>query len=178
MEWLSWLLLEEYRALVAVLFGVDFVLLVYWRLALSILLLSVQALVVTRREHAQRLLAGIEQDLVAGRTQALAAALAPSFSAGGLGPGEFVAAVRGVLERVRVRAVNCSELRVRESRPGDFIVAAAYQGDVDTGDFGGWVRTRWDITLVQTEVGWRIQGIEPKYIDGLPRPDWDEIFRH
>ena len=86
MEWVTWLLFESVAALGSVLGLVLFALLVHWRrsgqvrplllgLGVAAALLLVQVLVVTRREHAGRILAAIERDIVAARTAALEAAL-------------------------------------------------------------------------------------------------------
>lgn len=189
MDWLPWLLFESLPVLAALLFTANFVLLVYWRrsgrarplvvgLAAAVVLLAVQTLVVTRREHALRLMAGVEKDVVAARTDALAAALAPDFEAGDMGPRRFVEFVERQYEKVRVRAVSWSTFRVTDSRADRFVVAVAYQAEVTVRDYAGRVRTRWEITFVRTDVGWRIGGIQPTYIDGLPSPDWLAIDRH
>ena len=186
MDWLAWFLLESSPVLGAALFTANFVLLVYWRrsgrvrplligLAVAVALLAVQTLVVTRREHAARILKGIQQDVIAAQTENLGLALSDRFDADGMGPDAFVEFVARQYDRVRVRSVIRSELQVESSQPDQFIVAVAYQADVSTGGYGGWLRTRWDITFERTAAGWRIVRIQPTYIDGMPTPDWNRI---
>lgn len=186
MDWLTWLLFENLLALAAMLFTANFVLLVYWRrsgravplligVGLAVILLAVQTLVVTRREHAARVLEDIANDVVAARTDALAAALAPEFRAGEMTSGDFVDYVERQYEKVRVHAVQCSSLSIRNSEDDRFVAAAAYQGDIAAGDYRGWIRTRWEITFARTPAGWQIVQIRPTFIDGIPNPDWNAI---
>ncbi len=186
MEWITWFLFEDWRPLSAVLFIACFAFLVHWRrsqkvrpllisLAVSIALLILQSVVVTRREHALRLMAGIEQDVLTARTDALATALAPSFRAGNMGRDDFLAFVRRQYDRVRVHSVNCSSFRIQASQADQFTVAAAYQGNISTPDYASVIRTRWEITFVNGEAGWQISAIEPVYIDGAAEPGWGGI---
>src|SRR5262245_16644152 len=92
MELVTWVFFESTAALSALIGLSLFFLLVHWRrtsrprplligLAISVVLFVTQELVVTRREHAERVLAPVLRDLTANRTDALAAALAPTFRA-------------------------------------------------------------------------------------------------
>lgn len=188
MDWLIWLLFESLLALAIVLFIIDFCLLVYWRrrgrarplligLTLSVVLLIVQALVVTRTEQAQRVLAGIEDDILHAHTEHLAAALAPDFTAGRMDAREFVAFVQRQYDHVRVRALNANQWQIRDDGPGRFVASVAYQGDIVLNEYAGMIRTRWDITFIRTDAGWRILAIEPTYIDGLEPPYWTHFDR-
>jgi len=186
MDWLVWFFFESLPALAAVLFTANFVLLVYWRrsgrhrpllvgVTLALALLIIQALVVTRREHARHVLTAIEKDVLASRRDHLAAAFAPSFTAGRMTRDEFLDYVGRQYHRVHVRQLNCSELRVKESRPDEFVVAVAYQGDITVGDYVGWVRTRWDVTFVRTAAGWQIARLQPRYVEGITDPTWADL---
>jgi hypothetical protein len=188
MEWITWFLFEDWRPLGAVLFVVDFALLVYWRrsgkvqplliaLGVTVVLLVLQVLVVTRREYALRIMAGIEHDVVTAHTDALAESLAPGFRAGNMDRDEFVAFVRRQYDKVRVREVNCSSFRVRRSEADEFVVAADYQGEITVTEYAGLIRTRWEITFVRVEGGWQISAIEPVYIDGVAESGWIGIDR-
>ncbi|MGD8452602.1 MAG: nuclear transport factor 2 family protein [Phycisphaerae bacterium] len=189
MDWLTWVLFENLAALAAVLGTALFILLVYWRrtgrplplligLAVAMAALAVQTLVVTRREQAGQVLAGIADDVRAARTDALAAALAPEFLAGEMTPEEFVEYVGRQYDKVRVREVVCSSLTIKESAEDRFVAAAAYQGDITADDYRGWIRTRWEITFVRTDTGWQIAQILPTYIDGVPNANWRAIDAH
>ena len=101
MAWLTWFALESTLALAAALFTANFTLLVMWRrtgrgrpllagLAVSILLLAIQGFVVTRREHAGRLLRTIERDLLTAQTTGLSAALADDFRTARMDKGSFL----------------------------------------------------------------------------------------
>jgi hypothetical protein len=175
-EWVTWVLFESLPALAAVLFTVNFVLLVYWRrrerarplligLAVAAILLTVQALVETRREAALRILSGIEHDALAGQTVALAGALAPGFDA-----------VSQVFAHVHVYALHRGAVHVRDSGPDQFVVSVVYLGDVEAHAFRGPVSTRWDITFVRGEQDWQISAIRPRFVEGLHDPSWRRIL--
>ncbi|HOO18292.1 MAG TPA: hypothetical protein PLU99_14450 [Phycisphaerae bacterium] len=182
MAWLTWFALESTLALAAALFTANFALLVMWRrtgrgrpllagLAVSILLLAIQGFVVTRREHAGRLLRTIERDLLTAQTTGLSAALADDFRTARMDKGQFLDFVARQYGRIRVSSLHCSQLEVRDSQPDQFTVEAAYQADL-RGDFmGGWVRSRWELTFKRTADGWRIAFLRPIHIDGVGQPD-------
>ncbi|MFH1746125.1 MAG: hypothetical protein ABIG44_03665 [Planctomycetota bacterium] len=189
MDWFTCVLFESLPILGGLLFTLNFMLLVYWRrsgrgrpllagLALTVLLLAIQALVVTHREHARRILAGIERDITAARTENLAAALAPNFDADGFGPEEFLELITRQYERVTVHAVKGSQFHVERSDAQHFVLTVAYRGEVTVNEYSGQIRTRWEITFVRTDSGWRIDGIQPRHIDGLANPSWRMIARH
>lgn len=189
MTWLTWFFLESLPALAASLFTANFILLVIWRrggrvrplligLAVSVVLITVQGLVVTRREHAAALLKGIERDLMSAQTGRLAAALADDFQTGNLDKGQFVALVARRYETLRVCSLHCSQLEVRDCQPDQFIVETAYQADVRGDLGGGWIRSRWELTLSRAPDGWRIAAVRPLYIDGFDHPDWRALDHH
>lgn len=186
MEWFAWLFFESLPALGAALFVINFVLLAYWRrservlpllvgLALAMVLLGVQTLVITRQEHAIRMLAAIERDVVAARTDSLAATLAPDFKTGKMGPDEFLEYVERQYERVRVHSTNRGRLEIIESLPDRFMVEVAYTPDVTVGGYEGRLPTRWRFTFVRTETGWRIASLRPIHVARLSNPGWDEL---
>jgi hypothetical protein len=185
---MSWFFFESLPALAAVLFTIDFVLLVIWRrsgrakpllvgLGLSITLLAMQGLVVTQREHAARLLKVIERDILAAQTVNLAAALSDDFRAGRMDKEQFLALVGRQYNRVQVKDIYRSQLEVRQSQADRFVVEAAYQADVRTEQLGGWMPSRWELTFSRTAEGWRISAIRPLHLVGFSNPDWDVLDR-
>ncbi len=188
MTWLSWFLFESFAALAAVLGVVLFVLLVHWRrtgrsrplligLAVAVLLLVMQALVVTRREHAARLLTPIERDVLASQTTALDAALTPDFTAGDLERAEFLAYARRQFQALRVRWLDRWSLQVNESAADRFVATATYLADIAGDAYSGSIQSRWAITFVRTPAGWRIAHIRPLHIAGLDAPRWSDLDR-
>ena len=183
MDTLTRLVLESPAALTALLFPVVFVLVVYWRrsgcarpllaaLIAAGILLTIQAIVVTRREEAIGVLSGIEKDVVSAQTGRLAAALAPEFRAGKMNRDEFVEFVQHQYRRVRVEEVSRGKLEIVRSTKREFVVRANYRADVMTEWFRGLVRSQWEVTFVQTSEGWRIKEAEPVHIGGVERPSW------
>ena len=193
MEWIVWLFLESTGALAALLGVVLFVLLVHWRrggrprplligLGLVVLLLAVQTLVVTRREHAARTMNRVTTDLLLSKTDALAAALAPSFSVADadgytLDRDEFVALVADQLQATDIRWVECTGLELTRGEGEQFAVSVSYWAEVVTHDFSRALRSRWAITFRRTPEGWKITDIQPEHIDGLIDPSWRGIDR-
>lgn len=188
MDWLVWLLFESPGALAAVLGTALFVLLVYWRrrgrarpllvgLAVAVVLLVVQALVTTRREHAGRILAAVEADIVQARTDALAEALAADFAASGMDRAAFLAYVRGKMEVVDVRWLDRQSLRVEQSGGARFAVSVGYLADA-AGEYGGSIPSRWWIEFARTPAGWRIVHIRCLRLAWLEAPTWADLDRH
>jgi hypothetical protein len=189
MGWLVWFLFESVAALSAVLGVALFVLLVHWRrtgrgrsllvgLGAAVVLLAVQALVVTQREHADHILRPIEKDLVASHTDALDAALAPDFESGNLDHDDFVTFVRRQFQRVKVRWLDRWALQVEEATADRFVVSASYTADVTGEGYVGTVQSTWSLTFVYTATGWKIGHIRPLHIAGLDNPAWENIDRH
>jgi hypothetical protein len=188
MNWLVWFLFESLGALGAVLGVALFVLLVHWRrtgrsrplligLAIAAVLLVTQALVVTQRERAARILAPIERDVVASRTTALEAALAPDFTAGDLDREQFLAFARRQFQRLRVRWLDRWALQVDESQAARFVASATYVADIAGDAYAGSVQSRWAITFVRTPAGWRIANLRPLHVAGLDEPRWSDLDR-
>jgi hypothetical protein len=186
MNWVTWFLFESVAALGAVLGIVLFVLLVHWRrsgrpwplligLGVAAVLLVVQALVVTQREWAARMLDPIEKDLVASRTAALAATLAPDFETGGLDGDRFVAFVRRELQSTKMRWLDRWGLQLQESAADRFVVTTNYSADVTTGGYSGSIPSTWSITFVRTAAGWKIACIRPLHIAGVDTPTWEDL---
>ena len=188
MNVLTWFLFESAPALAAVLGVALFVLLVYWRrsgqvrpllvgLAVAAVLLLIQRLVVTQREQAGRILKSIETDIVASRTGALEAALAPDFEAGELDRDAFLAVVRRQLERAKVRWVDRWRLAVQESEAQRFVVEVFYTADIATEVYTGTTSASWSITFVRTPAGWKIASVQPVRVEGMSNPTWQDLDR-
>ncbi len=184
MAWVVWVLFESRAALAALLGVVLFVLLVHWRrsgrprplllgLAAAVLLLVVQALVVTKREHARRILSAIEQDIVASRTTALAAALAPDFDFPE-GRAGFLELVDHELARIDVRYLERWWLRVERDEGERFTVVVEYSADI-AGVYAGTFQSGWELTFVNTADGWRVQQIRPRHLAGMGNVNWSSI---
>lgn len=185
MDFLIWLLFESTLALGGCLAVLLFVLLVRWRrtlkprplligLALSVVLLLVQALVVTRREHADRIMRAIEQDVVASRPDAIAAALSERFyiSETGWDRERFLDRVRQYLEAVDVRTLTRRKLAVETSEAGRFQIYISYLADISTRDLDTPVLSRWRIEFVDEAGQWRILTIQPSSIERRPIGGW------
>jgi hypothetical protein len=188
MGWLTWFLFESVATLGAVLGVVLFVLLVHWRrtgqsrpllvgLGVALTLLVIQTLVVTQREHAERILEPIEKELVASRADALAAALAPDFDADGLDRDGFLAYVRQQLQSVKVRWLERWALQLAEADAERFVATATYSADVAGYSYVGSMQSVWALTFVRTSDGWKIAAIRPLNIAGLENPTWGSIDR-
>ncbi len=186
MDWLRWIFLESFLALAIPLFLLNFALLVRWRrggrprpllvaLAVSVLLLAVQALVVTRHEVARGILAPIERDVLAGRSDALPAALAPDFYADGMNAGEFVEFAAAGLRRVRVNRLWRTRLEVVSGAGDAFIAEAVYLADTDVGVYSGGLKTEWEITFVRRGGEWLIGGIRAVAVNNQPVDDLREL---
>ncbi|HMQ15484.1 MAG TPA: hypothetical protein PKC49_05865 [Phycisphaerae bacterium] len=188
MDLVGYVLLESPLVLSIILALINFALLVAWRrggsprallisLGLAAMLLVVQALVVTQRERAGRVLAAIERDLVEGRLGALDAALAADFETQGVGRAEFLAMVADALRQARVTWLRRTELALAPASAEGFAVEAAYVADLDASDYRGTLRSRWRIAFARREGRWRITAIEPLRIDGVTGNDWKRLMR-
>lgn len=185
MAWVGWLFLESFTALAGLLFVVNFVLLVYWRrsrrgrpllvgLAVSAGLLTVQTLVVTRKEHALRIMAALVQDVRTARTEAFQAHLTPDFRMDRLDKAEFLSLLERFYDEVRVRDVRNTQFRVVAAERDEFRVTTTYLADV-TGQYRGWHISVWDIGFVRSGAGWHIAAIECLEIDGQRQPNWRSL---
>lgn len=185
MNWLTWIFLESLPALASLLGTALFILLVIWRqtgrprpllvgLGVALVLLVVQAAVVTQREHAGRIMHEVEIDLSEGRVDALAATLAPDFTAGNRDRETFIAYVHSWIERVDIRWLDRQNLHVIESSPDQFAISVGYLATV-TGDYAGTVPSRWRINFIDTRYGWMIHRIRCLRLAHLDKPDWQTI---
>ena len=181
MSWVTWVFLESWVALSALMAVVCFFLLVHWRrggralpllvgLGVWAVLLGVQAFVTTPREHARGILRGIEQDVLNARVDNLRAALAPDFRAGGYDPAEFVEMVRGRYEVINVIWLRRTSLVVTEMTEDRMVVEAAYLADVRS-EYTGTFSSRWRVTFARHPGGWQIRRIRPL----APLSDWRSI---
>lgn len=193
MTWVTWLLFESFWTLGAVLLVALFVLLVYWRqrgkprpllvgLAVTVVLLVLQNVVTTQREHARQIMDAVVRDLVDSRTDTLEAVLAADFNAGEvsgqtLDRAAFLKLVRRQLQAVNLRWVETWQLRVIESAADHFTVSASYLAETTVERAAGTIRSRWRITFARQPDGWKIRDIQPEYIDLLPEASWDRIWR-
>ncbi len=167
-----------------------FVLLVHWRrsskprllligLALSVVLLLVQALVVTRREHADRIMKWIETDMVASRTDAIAAALSDRFRIADpeMDGDRFLELVRGYMAWVDVRSLTRRKLEIETSEADTFQAHLSYWGEISARNYVGPVQSRWRIVFVRDTDGWRILSIEPTMLQRMPVSGWSDLSR-
>ena len=183
MDRVVWLFFESLPALAAVLVTALFVLLVYWRrsghvrplligLAVALVLLIVQALVVTKRERAGRILDAIVADLIKSRTGALAAALAPDFRSAGRNRDEFIAYVAERLQTTQVRWADRTRLVIEAPESDRFVARANYVAQATSGGFAVTLPSEWTFTFVRTPQGWKIHDIECVRIEGLSESEW------
>jgi hypothetical protein len=191
MDSLIWLFFESTLALTGCLALLLFVLLVHWRrtlkprplligLALAVVLLLIQALVVTRREHADRTMKAIERDVLVSRTDAIAAALSTRFHIAETNwdREKFIDRVRQYMQSIDVRTLNRRMLEIKESEADTFQIIISYLADIRATDYAGPVLSRWKIVFVREGGRWKIQRIEPTQLGravihgwkGLPRP--------
>ncbi len=191
MDALVWFFFESAAALGSVVGLALFVLLVYWRrtgrvrplliaLGVGASLLLMQALVVTQREHAVRVLDRIQADLVRSRSDALVAALAPDFETDqprgpALNRKGFLDYVQRFQQRLAVRWLERADLCLHDRAGDRFVVSAAYVAEVAGEQFGGAFRSRWSLTFVRTPAGWMILHLHAEDIEGVPVPSWDDL---
>lgn len=183
-----WLLFESLPALGAILGVTLFVLLVLWRrsgnarplligLGVAVVLLSAQALVVTKREHAGRVLAGIERDIRGSKMDALAAALAPEFDSQGMGRDEFLSYVRRQMAKVRVHWLERWQLSVSNAETDRFEAMVTYLTEISGEGMAATPRSNWSFTFVRTPAGWKIATLECRQIDALRGVSWRDLDR-
>lgn len=189
MQGVQWFLFDSALALSLTAFAGLFVLFVLWRrggsprplligLVVTAVLLVVEALVVTPREHADRVLAPLENDLLAGRLDVLPDLLADDFQAGDSSDGlfdrgEFVAAARKTLRGMEMRWLTRSNLEVQSHSPARIIARAVYLCNLRTNAFAGTVKSAWRIEFVRVGDAWKIGRIDPPEIDGYQMPHWN-----
>lgn len=187
MPLLVWVLLESPLALGTVLGLLCFGLLVHWRrggtprplliaLAAAAVLLVVQAVVVTPREHAARVLRPIEFGLLQSDIRPLAAALAPGFSADGMDAEAFVQRAREALRRMAVTRLMRLRLQIEDSTPQGFSAVVRYLADIRIEGQGGAVDSTWKIHFATGGGACRIRAIEPQRFQGLEIRSWRELL--
>lgn len=184
MNWLTWLFLESFPALSISLFVVLFWLLVWWRrggsvrpflvaMLIGAVLLVVQSLVTTQREHAARVLSAVERGVPRADIKPLEASLTRSFQAAQLARDEFIGMAQRRLQEFRVNNVRRVTLSIDQSGPDRFVALAAYQCDIDHPDFGsGWLATGWRFTFLRVEGEWRIDEIDLPTVNGVKLRNW------
>jgi hypothetical protein len=190
MDFLIWLLFESTVALAGGLFVVLFVLLVHWRrtlrprafligLAVSLVLLIVQSLVVTRKEHADRIMQRVEVDIVASRVDALAAALSDRFHIAEMNwdRAKFIDVVEGYMSWIDVLSLTRRRLEIVSSTGEHFQIYVSYLADVSTNDFRYTGLSRWLIEFVRAENGWQVTSIQPTEMDQRRISGWRSLPR-
>ena len=190
MDTLKWLFFESTPALGGCLAVVLFLLLVHWRrtlkprafltgLAVAAILLIVQAIVVTHGEHASRIMATIELEVLASRPDGLAPFLSERFyiEDADWDRAEFLQRVRDYMERVDVRTLTRRKLEVEKNDGEQFQIYISYLADINTQDFDRPVLSRWRITFVHEANHWRILTIIPVSIDQTPTGGWRGVPR-
>jgi len=190
MAFCKWFFLESTLALAGCLAVVLFALLVRWRrtlrprplligLGLAAALLIVQAAVVTRREHADRIMRQIESDLVASRVDALAGALSARFQIPQTGwdRERFIGIARRYLAWIDIHTLTRRALEVQRSEPERFEIYVSYLADASTEDFRYVGLSRWLIAFVREEGKWRIVEIQPTELDRRPVAGWSKLPR-
>ena len=191
MDFLARLLFESTLLLGGCLAVILFVLLVHWRrtlkprplligLAIAALLLIVQAAVVTRWEHADRIMKQIEAAVLASQPEPIAMTLSSRFRIADMDwdDEEFLDRVRRYMQAVDVRTLRRRALEIEKNETDRFQTYVSYLADVGTRQVNGLVLSRWRIVFVEEDRAWRIISIEPTQLDrttvsgwqGLPRP--------
>ena len=188
MESLTWFFLESTIALAAALAIILFVLLVYWRnsmrakpfligCALAIVLLAVQALVVTKREHTDRIMKRIETAVRDSKPQGVGAELSDRFLAAPprMDRTRFVELVRTYMQNVDVRTLYRSELLLTEVESEAFVAELAYVSDISVRDYSGMVTSRWRLRFEREPEGWRIVNIIPISLNQQSVDGWNDL---
>ena len=168
-----------------------FVLLVHWRrtlkprplqigLAIAVVLLIVQAAVVTRWEHADRIMQRIEAAVLASQPEPIEATLSEHFHIAETGwdRADFIRIVRSYMSWVDVHSLSRRKLEVTRNEPESFQIYISYFADASTSDYRHVGLSRWLIQFAHEADGWRIISIEPTQLDrttvrgwrGLPKP--------
>ncbi|RMF86045.1 MAG: hypothetical protein D6744_00405 [Planctomycetota bacterium] len=186
MNLLRWLFLESTPALAIVLAVALFVLLVYWRrtlrarplligLAAAAALLTLQAVIVTPREHALALMRVVERDVVDGRTDGLAAALGRGFEAGERDREAFLDFVHRQQQRVHVHSVRRGSARVEKQAGDSLTLLMQYGARVTSAGYSGSIPSVWRITFERQGKAWRITRIEPVRLGLMNLASWREF---
>ncbi len=184
METMRWLLTEAGLVLLGVLALINFFLLVHWRrggrpqplllgLLTSLVLLSVEFLIVTPREHAADVLRRIERSLLDADAQAFGTQLADTFEANGLTKDAFVAFLESRLEVVKVTSLRRNgSIEVISASDARIVVRAGYYAYVVSNVYTGpWVG-QWRLGFTREADEWRLAEAQP---DGVTT--WGQISR-
>jgi hypothetical protein len=190
-DFLVRLLFESTLLLGGCLAVILFVLLVHWRrtlkprplligLVIAVVLLIVQAVVVTRWERADRIMQRIEAAVLASQPEPIEATLSGRFHIAetGWNRADFIRIVRSYMSRVDVHSLSRRTLEVTAEQPDSFQIYVSYLADASTQDYRHMGLSRWLIQFIHEEDGWRIISIEPTELDrttvrgwrGLPKP--------
>jgi hypothetical protein len=188
MEFLTWFFLESVVALAGTLTVILFILLVYWRNTLrarplligcvaAAALLIVQALVVTKREHADRTMKRIEAAVLESQPQGVGAELSARFFAEPpkMDQTRFVELVRTYMQTVDVRTLYRSDLELSNIQSGAFDAEVSYIADISARDFSGTVVSRWRLRFEREADGWRIVNIIPIMLNKQPVNGWRDL---
>ena len=166
---------ERWWLLCAVLVVVELVCFVVWTrrrttlaarlswisLAAVVLLPLVSHLVVTQRERIEKLCRDMAHMIDVGDIRALEAHLANDFEAAELDRDEFLSRVARALTRYRVDQLSLLRMSVTFPRPGEAVAvfdavcsAHSQQNYLDR------LFSRWQVSLIRAETGWRVVTIE------------------
>ncbi len=187
-DFLVWLLFESTLMLGGCLAVMLFILLVHWRrtlkprplligLAIAVVLLIVQAAVVTRKEHADRIMKRIETAVLASQPEVIAGTLSARFriEQPEMDGERFADLVRAYMQWVNVRTLSRRALTIEESRDDTFRASLSYLGEVTARNFTGLVQSRWSITFIRDQDGWRILSIEPTMLQRQAVKGWGDF---
>ena len=188
MDFLSRLFLESQLMLGAILAVAIFVLLVHWRrtlkprplligLAVSIILLIVQAAVVTRRERADIIMTRIEKAVLVSKADGVGAEISARFrvETPEMDRARFVELVRVYMQRVDVRTLARRKLEVVSGTPERFEALVSYFAEINAGDYSGPAQSRWRIIFVKEADRWRIISIEPTMLNRQTVAGWRSL---
>ena len=188
MESLTWFFLESVIALGATLVVVMFILLVYWRRtlrvkpfliggALAVILLIVQAAVVTQRERADRMMRRIEAAVLESKPKGVEAELSERFHAEPpeMDRARFTELVKMYMEQVDVRTLHRLQLEMTEQQADHFIAELSYMADISARDFNGTVTSRWRLRFEHESEGWRIVNIIPIKLNTANIRGWEDL---
>ncbi|MFN0134553.1 MAG: hypothetical protein ACKVS9_00375 [Phycisphaerae bacterium] len=185
---MEWFFFESWLALLIVGVLMNFAALVHWRrggtprpllgtLAITITWWITQSVVVTPTERADRLLRDIEDDVLASKTDRIAAVLAPDFAAGEMNRERFIERVKSSMRTFDVRTLSRVRLEILDRSGERFQVGVSYWANVSRGSIGGYTKSLWKIEFASTPHGWKISRIEPEEINEIRVESWDRMPR-
>ncbi|MCP4592958.1 MAG: hypothetical protein GY842_19655 [bacterium] len=188
---ITWLLLENRIALLALLAVLEFVLLwawarrrtrrwrmaVYASFALGPLLLMVQAMVVTDREAIIALCRELAWAAEDGDVASIGGQISPGFAEGSMDRAEFLAALEGVLTRVKVEDPRLTRFEVSCAAGRGRVVFDARARLVSSEYIEAVRQSRWELTLERTGDGWRVVAMQPRPTPFFPFSSLAEVLR-